>query len=438
MRIRRSRSLERLARTLALTSVLALAPATADASTLILRPDADDLAGWTATPNAARWGLLDDAVLAPAPPTTATDYLTSSASSLQIVQTTLANATVPAGETVTGGTAWAYLQTGSNRTITFGASDATHSIGFRTVPAGSPEGWYQVALPETLTQQQVNSLMFTASHSGGSGTANFLYAFYVQLDTPAPPPPPSDPPPSDPPPSDPPPSDPPASDPPPSDPPASDPPPSDPPASDPPASDPPASDPPASDPPASDPPPSDPIVDPTLPTVDPTLPTTDPTVPTTDPELPTVDPAVDPDLPKLPETDTGDIVEPALAITGQNPVATTAGVVPVTIQCPATEVDGCTGVMWLEETLDAGSSAQSIRSARRTNPKRFSKSKKYKLRQGQKKAIPVRLDRRVYRRFKNKRSFKVTVVAQQKDSTGQVLTMRRNVRVFNRKKGKRR
>ena len=383
MRIRRSRSLERLARTLALTSVLALAPATADASTLILRPDADDLAGWTATPNAARWGLLDDAVLAPAPPTTATDYLTSSASSLQIVQTTLANATVPAGETVTGGTAWAYLQTGSNRTITFGASDATHSIGFRTVPAGSPEGWYQVALPETLTQQQVNSLMFTASHSGGSGTANFLYAFYVQLDTPAPPPPPSD-------------------------------------------------------PPASDPPPSDPIVDPTLPTVDPTLPTTDPTVPTTDPELPTVDPAVDPDLPKLPETDTGDIVEPALAITGQNPVATTAGVVPVTIQCPATEVDGCTGVMWLEETLDAGSSAQSIRSARRTNPKRFSKSKKYKLRQGQKKAIPVRLDRRVYRRFKNKRSFKVTVVAQQKDSTGQVLTMRRNVRVFNRKKGKRR
>jgi hypothetical protein len=123
------------------------------------------------------------------------------------------------------------------------------------------------------------------------------------------------------------------------------------------------------------------------------------------------------------------VTEPALSIVGQSPKATSSGVVPVQVGC--TSDDGCEGLIWLEEPLAAGSQKnQEIRSARRS-PKRFSKPKKYKLRKGQKKVVAVRMDRRSYRKFKNKRSFKVTVVAQQKSAGGTVTTERRTVRVFN-------
>jgi hypothetical protein len=392
----------RLAIAFSVGGVALAAPAGADASTLILRPDVDQLAGWTAVPVGARWDALNDPVLAPAAPSTASDYLTSTSSGTQIVQTTLSDAALPAGEPVTGGTAWAYLQTGTSRTIIFGASDATHTIGSMTVPAGSPAGWYSVPLPEVMTQKQVNDLIFTASHTGGSGTANFLYAFYVQVDTTSPAPPPVDPPPSDPPPSDPPPSD-----------------------------------PPPADPPPVDPAPADPPAD--TPPVDPgTLPVDPGTVVTT----PTDPGAVVPD----PTGDLGDTtgVHPELgpgksplAIFGKNPVATPKGDVPVEVACPVSEAAGCTGVMWLEEPLDTHSKGKRLSAARRS-PKRFSKRKRYRVAAGQKKSVPVRLDRRSFRNFRNKRSFKVTVVAEQKDSAGRVVTQRRTVRVFNTKKKKKR
>src|SRR5918999_1165483 len=101
--------------------VLAVAalPAPADAAVHTLRPDSPDSdQGWTMTPAATPlWDVLDDEVVAPALPPTATDY--TSATQSTILTANLESVTIPAGGTVTGVTAWAYLQPGSNRTLTF-------------------------------------------------------------------------------------------------------------------------------------------------------------------------------------------------------------------------------------------------------------------------------------------------------------------------------
>ena len=480
----------------------AVVPAGAGATTLALRPDSQQLAGMTAVPvSTPHWDILNDDVFAPAPPATDTDYLTSTNTKTQYVQTTLTDAVLPAGEDVTSANVWAYLETGSNRTITFGVGDGAGGFWWMVVPAGSPAGWYSVPLPVPLTQSQVNDLVFSMSHSGGSGSANVVYAAYVQVDTTDPTPPPVDPPtdpvdpptdpvdpPSDPvdPPSDPvdpptdpvdPPTDPvdPPTDPvdPPSDPvdPPSDPvdPPSDPvdPPSDPvdPPSDPvdPPSDPvdpptgpvdPPSDPvdPPTDPvdPPSDPVdppSDPVDPPTDPVDPPTDPVDPPGDPEtvVPPVDPVVvppaDPGTTVTPEPEDPGIgtptvfdpsspfVEPALSIVGTNPELSPQGVIPVTVSCDVNAVGWCEGTIWLEESADG---SRKLVAARR-GPRRYG-AKKYKLKPGQRKSIPVRLDRRTAKRFKKKRALKLTVVAEQKDASGNTVTLRRSVRVVKKKK----
>ena len=410
----------------ALSAALAAAPAAAGAATHNLRPDGQTVTGFSVVGGGPQWDALNDPVAQPALPSTVSDYLTSVTNVVSQTELTLETAAIPAGESVTGAKVWVYAQTGTVRNLLVWVTNGSSMIANTTLPANSPAGWYQLTIPVPLAQAQVDALRVGFTHNGNTGTHTLVYAAYVQLDvSDPPPPPPEDPPP--PPPEDPPP-------PPPEDPP---PPPEDPPP--PPPEDPP---PPPEDPPP--PPPVDPPVDPVDPPVDPpTLPPLDPpALPPVDPgvTIPPTDPVVDPPvLPPLdpPDSDVEDVVEPALSITGKAPTASPTGVVPLTVSCPATEVDGCEGTLWLEEALDAGSKSQGIRAARRS-PKRFSKPKRYKLKQGKKMTVPIQLDRRVHRKFKRKRSFKVTVVAQQKDpATGTVQTMRRTVRVFNSKKKKR-
>ncbi|HEX8068024.1 MAG TPA: hypothetical protein VF520_16015 [Thermoleophilaceae bacterium] len=513
-------------------AVTALVPAGASAATYALRPDGVTFGGgWTSTPLGTQpWDALDDAVVAPTVPTTATDHLSRSSTGMSMVRFSLTTATLAAGETATSATARAYLATGSKRQVVLWATDGGAGGGTTTIPPGSPAGWYSVALTLTPGQSAIDSLELglTDDPSGGGGTATFAYAAYVELATQDPPPPPpsdppasdppasdppaTDPPATDPPASDPPASDPPASDPPPSDPPASDPPPSDPPATDPPATDPPAtdppasdppvldppvldppvldpptSDPPASDPPASDPPASDPpvldppVLDPPVldpPTTDPPVldpPATDPPVldppvldppvldpPATDPPVldpPTIDPPVldphtsdppagDPPTSEPPATDppatdpppgggTGDTSgDPALAIAKGSLSATGTGVVRVIVECAESMVGGCEGVITLEEAPKSSAKRMALQAARRTT-QRFGR-KRYKLPPGQTKAVPIRIERRAYRKFRKRRSFKVQVVAKQKDAAGHVVTFRRTVRVFPKRRKARR
>jgi hypothetical protein len=393
------------------------APAGAQAASNVLRPDATTFAGWIATPSGtASWEALNDTVFAMTPPSTASDYLSTGTTGTTFTEVSVDTFAIPAGESVTGATIWVYAQTGTIRDLYAYAQTGPTVLGNGTVPPNSPAGWYPIPVAAPTTQAQVDGLKMGFSHNGTSGTPTLLYAAYLQVDT-----------------TDPPADDPPADDPPADDPPADDPPADDPPADDPPADDPPADDPPADDPPADDPP-ADPVYPPTLPS-DPVDPPTLPSDPV-DPTLPAdpVDPTLPTDPAKPPVVDPDDVLEPALDIAGGNAptTASESGVVAVQLACPDTSVEGCTGTLWFEEALDAGSKSQRISSARRS-PKRFSKPKKYKLRRGQRKSVPVRLDRRVHRKFKRKRSFKVTVVAQQKDPSGQVVTMRRTVRVFNKK-----
>lgn len=392
----------RFAALFAVLAALAL-PGAADAAVYQLRPNANFLVpNWTTTPaGTAHWDAVNDAVTRPALPTTATDYASSTSNSGFSVH--VDTVTLAPGETVASITAWFYLAAGSNRAPHLFMANGGLSLADTTYPAGSPAGWYSTTYTGTMTQAELDALYiaFTPEGNGGS-TATVVYAGYAEVTTiDPPPPPPVDPPPSDPPPSDPPPSDPPPSDPPPADPPPVDPPPSDSPA---------------------DPVPTDPVptsTDPTGPV--PTSTPTDPAAPTT-PELPPVTP-VDP------------IVEPALDIAGTSTTATPKGDVPIKASCANDHAGPCEGALWLEEPLDV--SGAQLRAARRT-PKRFSKTKRYKLNPGQSKTIPVRLDRRTYRKFKRKRSFKVAVVAQEKGPNGQVVTERRTFRVYNKTKKKRR
>jgi hypothetical protein len=382
-------ALRRLA-VLAATLTTAIAATPADAAVYQLRPDSTFLAsGWTATPAGTTLAdATNDAVVAPTAPSTATDYVSSTQNNALSLY--VGNLTLAPGETVTGVKVHMYLAAGSNRAPTVFLIHDLVTLATTAYPAGSPAGWYTTTYTGSLTQAELDALYLGVTPQGNGGsTPTYVYAAYAEVTT-------SDPPPSDPPPSDPPPSDPPPSDPPPSDPPPSDPPPSDPPPGDSP----------------TDPPPATPV-----PTDNPTTPS-DPTTPDPDAGIPVVT-----------------IVEPALDIAGTTTTATPQGDVPVRASCARDRVGGCQGVIWLEEALDVAGAK--LRAARRT-PKRFSKSKRYKLNPGQSRTIPVRLDRRTYRKFRRKRSFKVAVAVQEKGPQGQVLTERRTFRVFNKTKKKRR
>src|SRR3712207_4384808 len=91
-----------LRRALVLSALLAAFPASADASTLVLRPDGPTRSGWTVTPRGTRhWAALNDAVVSPPAPSTPSDYLTATSGSALLAETTMTNAAIPAGENVT-------------------------------------------------------------------------------------------------------------------------------------------------------------------------------------------------------------------------------------------------------------------------------------------------------------------------------------------------
>ena len=411
---------------LAACAALAAAPAAADASTYYLQPSGTTLpGGWTATPGGTpEWEILNDGVLAPSLPGTASDYLTRSGSGTSFTKVSLSNVTLQSGETADSATVWAYLDTAANRTaVVWVTGEGGTALGSVNVPSGSVAGWRQIPIPGPISQTRLDALEIGFTDSG-NGSVSHFYAAYAQVATTDPPPPPP-PPVENPPVEDPPPPPPPVEDPPVDEPPVDDP--VDPPVEDPvdpPVVDPPLVDPPAEDPPADDPPAEDPPADPVPTSTDPAPDTTDP-VPT-DP-VPTGDPPIDP---------VPDITKPALDIAGTSPTATPNGDVPIGVECPDEMTEGCQGVLWLEEPLSVAAGKQI--SAARRGPRKFSRNKRYELNPGQRKTVPVRLDRRVHRKFKRKRSFKVAVVAQQKNATGQVVTQRRVVRVFNKNKGKRR
>ena len=168
----------------ALLAVVALwATAPANAATYVLRPDGTVSNVWTVTPSGSTAQVvLDDAVLQPTAPSTATDYLTVTGNGPKVAEVTVGTQALAPGDTVTSTTAWAYVATGSGRTVTLELLTGTTSLATSTIPAGAAASWRSVATSTALTQAQLDNLRIRFTLNGtGSSTATFAYAAYMSV-----------------------------------------------------------------------------------------------------------------------------------------------------------------------------------------------------------------------------------------------------------------
>jgi hypothetical protein len=163
------------------------------------------------------------------------------------------------------------------------------------------------------------------------------------------------------------------------------------------------------------------------PPVDPTVPA-DPTAPAVPPVDPPVDPPVEqPVLPPAPTGGTGNVIEPPVATIPASPVPVSAdGVALVRIKCPREAFEGCAGSI-LMEALDAtGKGKLDVTSARRRPTPKKTKlaNRRFKVAAGEGATIPVRLDRRAWRKFKKKKRVKVQITVTMQNSTGTTASTR--------------
>lgn len=133
------------------------------------------------------------------------------------------------------------------------------------------------------------------------------------------------------------------------------------------------------------------------------------------------DPAIDPFAALMP------VVLP------QTPRANLRGTIPVRVLCPQTATAGCSGLVRVE--LDDG--ADEVAAARRRKASRAGR-RRFKLAAGQKKAVPVRLDRRSARRLRKRRKIRAKITVQIEVEGGQKLTSERVVTVRERRTAHRR
>lgn len=170
--------------TLALVCCLLGPVGSSHAAVYTLRPNATINSTWTAAPNgSAASAVLDDPVLQPNAPPTNSDYLTATVAG-RTAEVEVDTQALAAGDTVLSTTAWAYVGTGTRRTVTITLLSGTTVLGSNTVPAGMAPTWHTVPSTSGLTQAQVDALRVRVSLAGsGAATASYVYAAYVSLQT---------------------------------------------------------------------------------------------------------------------------------------------------------------------------------------------------------------------------------------------------------------
>ena len=172
-----------------LAAALACLPAApAAAATYVLRPSATypTFSSWTTSPAGADLaGVLDDAVTRPAAPSVSGDYVQSiGAANGQWVSTYLAAPSLASGETPTAARLYVYAQVGSMSTLTFTLWAGTQSIGYATLPAGSPAGWYTATATAPSSATAAGHLALTLRVDAATGaTATRVYAAAAEVDT---------------------------------------------------------------------------------------------------------------------------------------------------------------------------------------------------------------------------------------------------------------
>lgn len=163
----------------------ALSVSSAHAATYVLRPNATVSNAWTVNPTGvSAYTVLDDALLQPTAPSTSSDYLNANANGPKVAEVHVDMQPLAPGDAPDATTAWAYIATGSTRTVTLELMTGATSLATTTIPASSAAAWRSVSTATGLTQAQVDDLRVkvTLNGSGGS-TASFVYAAYVQLHT---------------------------------------------------------------------------------------------------------------------------------------------------------------------------------------------------------------------------------------------------------------
>jgi Ca2+-binding RTX toxin-like protein len=137
------------------------------------------------------------------------------------------------------------------------------------------------------------------------------------------------------------------------------------------------------------------------------------------PPAPPAPPVVEPVLPPAPSGGTGNVIEPPVATIATTPIAVSAaGVAPVRVKCPSEAFEGCAGTILMEVLDVAGKGKLDVQSARRRKTKTKLASRRFKVAAGQGKTVPVRLDRRVWRKFKKKKRVKVQITVTMENATG--------------------
>lgn len=164
---------------------LCVATETAGAATYYLQPNSTVSNAWTVAPAGSTVdSVLDDAVLSPTAPSTASDYINANANGPRVAEVHVGTQSIAPGDTVSTTIARAYLSTGSGRTVTLELMTGATSLASTTIAANSAAAWRSVSSASALTQAQVDDLRIkvTLNGSGGS-TASFVYAAYVELGT---------------------------------------------------------------------------------------------------------------------------------------------------------------------------------------------------------------------------------------------------------------
>jgi hypothetical protein len=131
-------------------------------------------------------------------------------------------------------------------------------------------------------------------------------------------------------------------------------------------------------------------------------------------------------LPPPPSGGGGNVIEAPIASISPAPIAVTAaGVAPVRLKCPSEAFEGCGGTILIEalDTINVKDKL-AVQAARRRKTKTKLGRRRYKMAAGEAKTVPVRLDRRAWRKFKKKRRVKLQVTVTMENATGTTTTTR--------------
>jgi hypothetical protein len=133
------------------------------------------------------------------------------------------------------------------------------------------------------------------------------------------------------------------------------------------------------------------------------------------PPLPAVPPVAEPILPPAPTGGTGNVIEAPIAALAAGAVRVgDDGVARLRLRCPIEAFEGCAGSIVIEALDAAGRGKLDVRSARR----RALATGRFKVAAGEGATIPVRLDRRSWRRFRGRTRMKVRVTVTMENAMG--------------------